>query len=88
MSKSININEVKDQILELPTQLNNEPAVIITDEGLPVMVAISYEKYMSMLETMNILSDPEFKDQLIAGIKEDQEGKRVSWSDAMKELEW
>lgn len=88
MSKSININEVKDQILQLPTQLNDEPAVIITDAGLPVMVAISYEKYMSMLETIEILSDPEFKDQLIAGIKEYQEGKRVSWSDAMKELEW
>ncbi|NES99063.1 MAG: prevent-host-death protein [Sphaerospermopsis sp. SIO1G2] len=88
MSKSININDAKDQLLQLPEQLNNEPAVIITDEELPVMVAISYERYISILETMDILSDPEFKDQLIAGIKEDQEGKRISWSEAMQELEW
>ncbi|BAY24583.1 hypothetical protein NIES2100_43780 [Calothrix sp. NIES-2100] len=87
MSKSININEAKDQLLQLSEQLDNEP-VIITNEGLPVMVAISYERYLSMLETMDILSDPQFKEQLIAGIKEDKEGQRVSWSDAMKELEW
>lgn len=87
MSKSININEAKDQLLQLPEQLEHE-SVIITNEGLPVMVAISYERYISMLETMEILSDPEFKEQLIAGIKEDREGQRVSWSDAMKELEW
>lgn len=87
MSKSININEAKDQLFQLPEQLEHE-SVIITNEGLPVMVAISYERYISMLETMDILSDPEFKEQLIAGIKEDREGQRVSWSDAMKELEW
>ncbi|TAE60019.1 MAG: type II toxin-antitoxin system Phd/YefM family antitoxin [Nostocales cyanobacterium] len=88
MSKSININEAKDQLLQLPKQLDNEPVIIITNEELPVMVAISYDQYISMLETMDILSDQEFKEQLIAGIKEDKQGQRVSWSDAMKELEW
>ncbi|KYC42229.1 prevent-host-death protein [Scytonema hofmannii PCC 7110] len=87
MSKSISITETRNQLLQLPEQLGNEP-IIITDQGSPVMVAISYEQYMSMLETMEILSDTEFKEQLIAGIQEDREGKRVSWSEAMKELEW
>ncbi len=87
MSKSISITESRNQLLQLPEQLGNEP-VIVTNQGLPVMVAISYEQYISMLETMEILSDPEFKEQLIAGIKEDEEGQRVSFSEAMKELEW
>ncbi|KAF3889752.1 MULTISPECIES: type II toxin-antitoxin system Phd/YefM family antitoxin [Nostocales] len=87
MSKSISITDSRNELLQLPEQLGNEP-VIVTNQGLPVMVAISYEQYISMLETMEILSDPEFKEQLIAGIQEDREGQRVSWAEAMKELEW
>ena len=84
---TINIPEERNQLLELTEKLENEP-VIIKDRGQPVMVAISYEQYVSMLETIDILSDREFKEQLIAGIKEDREGKRVSWSDAIKQLCW
>jgi antitoxin YefM len=51
MSKSISITESRNQLLQLPEQLDNEP-VIVTNQGLPVMVAISYEQYISMLETM------------------------------------
>lgn len=87
MSKLISISESRNQLLQLPEQLGDEP-VIVTNQGLPVMVAISYEQYISMLETMEILSDSELKEQLIAGIKEDRKGQRVSWSEAMKELEW
>lgn len=87
MLKSINLTQERSELLKLPEILGNT-TVIISDQGLPIMVAISYDEYISMLETMDILSDPEFKEQLIAGIKEDQEGKRVSFSCAMKELEW
>ena len=87
MSKSINIGKERNQLLQLPEKLEDEP-IIITDQDLPIMVAMSYENYLSLLETIEILSDSEFKEQLIAGIKEDQEGKRVSFDEAMKELEW
>lgn len=85
MLKSINLTQERGELLKLPEILGNT-TVIISDQGLPIMVAISYDEYISMLETMDILSDTEFKEQLIAGIKEDQEGKRVSFSSAMKEL--
>ncbi|MCP2727201.1 type II toxin-antitoxin system Phd/YefM family antitoxin [Limnofasciculus baicalensis] len=62
--------------------------VIITERGQPVMVAISYAQYVSLLETIDILSDREFKEQLIAGIAEDRQGKRVSLSDAIIQLGW
>lgn len=87
MLKSINLTHERNELLKLPETLGDAP-VIIRDQGLPIMVAISYDEYISMLETMDILSDSEFKEQLIAGIKEDQEGKRVSFSSAMEELEW
>ncbi len=84
---TINIPEERNKLLELPEKLENEP-VIITEQGQPVMVAISYAQYVSMLETIDILSDREFKEQLIAGIAEDRQGKRVSWSDAIIQLGW
>ena len=87
MFKSINISKGRNQLLQLPENLENEP-IIITDEDLPIMVAMSYENYQTMLETIEILSDSEFKEQLIAGIKEDKEGKRISFDEAMKQLEW
>jgi antitoxin YefM len=87
MSQSINIASERNQLLQLPEKLDDEP-IIITDQDLPIMVAMSYENYISMLETIEILSDSELKEQLMAGIKEDQEGKRVSFDEAMNQLEW
>jgi antitoxin YefM len=87
MSKSLTLNEVKEKILDLPNDLENEP-VIITDNNKPVIVAISYEKYASLIETLDILADEEFTAQLKEGIKEDLAGERISWEEAQKQLEW
>ncbi|MBZ8182788.1 type II toxin-antitoxin system Phd/YefM family antitoxin [Oscillatoria salina] len=87
MSEFINLASERQRLLELPEKLDNEP-IIITDQGKPVMVALRYEQYESLIETINILADEEFANQLKKGIKEDREGKTVSWEEAKKQLGW
>ncbi len=87
MAKYLTITEARKKLLGLPDELTEEP-IIITKHGKPVMVTISYEQMESLLETLEILADREFSKQLKAGIKQDKEGKTVSWSDAKAKLGW
>ncbi len=63
MSKYLSIKEAKNKREELPSQLNDEP-IIITQEGKPVMMAISYEQYESIMETLSILTEQTFANKL------------------------
>jgi prevent-host-death family protein len=53
MSKYLTITEARRQLLDLPDKLKDEP-VIITKHGKPVMAALSFEQYESLLETLSI----------------------------------
>lgn len=87
MTKYLTITEARKKFLALPDELTDEP-IIITKHGKPVMVTISYEQMESLLETLEILADEEFTSQLKEGIKQDKEGKTLSWSEAKAKLEW
>ena len=87
MAKYLTITEARKKLLGLPDELTEEP-IIITKHGKPVMVTISYEQMESLLETLEILGDKEFSNQLKAGIQQDKEGKTVSWSEAKAKLGW
>ncbi|MGK7928633.1 MAG: type II toxin-antitoxin system Phd/YefM family antitoxin [Spirulina sp.] len=87
MYKTFELSEIGKKIPEFSNSMGEEPIAIV-ENGKPVMVALSYELYASLLETLEILSDAEFSTQLKAGIQEDREGKRVSWEEAKKQLGW
>ncbi len=87
MAKYLTITEARKKLLALPDELTDEP-IIITKHGKPIMVTISYEQMESLLETLEILGDREFSNQLKEGIQQDKEGKTVSWSEAKAKLGW
>ena len=87
MAKYLTITEARKKLLGLPDELTDEP-IIITKHGKPVMVTISYEQMESLLETLEILADREFTTQLKQGIKQDKEGKTISWDKAKEQLGW
>ncbi|MDM9385217.1 type II toxin-antitoxin system Phd/YefM family antitoxin [Chlorogloeopsis sp. ULAP01] len=60
MPKYLTITEARQHLLNLPDELKDEP-VIITKHGKPVMAALSFEQYESLLETLSILGDRSFK---------------------------
>ncbi len=87
MPKYLTITEARQQLLSLPDELSDDP-VIITRHGKPVMVAFSYEQVESILETLDILCDPELAAQLEEGILQDKAGETISWADAKARLGW
>lgn len=85
MLKYLTITEAQEQLLDLPDDLQEDP-IIITKHGKPVMAAISFEKYESLLETLAILSDQEFSQQLQESIAQADRGETISWHHAKLKL--
>lgn len=85
MARFLTITETRKQLLELPDQLADEP-VIVTRHGKPTMVALSYEQYESLLETIEILSDQAFAAQLTTSIAQAESGETLSLESAIASL--
>ena len=85
MPKYLTMSEAQRKFLELPNELTDEP-VIITRNGQTVMAAISYDQLTSLLETLNILADSEFAEQLGESMAQAVRGERVSWKEAKIKL--
>jgi antitoxin YefM len=85
MLKYLTITEAQEQLLDLPDDLKEDP-IIITKHGKPVIAAISFEKYESLLETLEILSDKEFTQELQESIAQGESGETISWNDAKLKL--
>ncbi|GAX39311.1 putative prevent-host-death family protein [Tolypothrix sp. NIES-4075] len=85
MSKYLTITEARRQLLDLPDELNDEPVIIIK-HGKPVMAALSFEQYESLLETLSILSDRNFANQLQESITQAERGEIISWEEAKAKL--
>ena len=86
MPKYLTISEAHQHMLGLPDELTDEP-VVITKQGKPVMVALSYEHFASLLETLEILSESEFANRLKESIAQADRGETVSWEEAKARLE-
>ncbi|WP_228056760.1 hypothetical protein [Microcoleus sp. LEGE 07076] len=70
MSKRLTIAQAQQQRPNLPQELINEP-IIITQDGVPVMAAMSYTHLTELLETLDILTDTEFVAKLRQSITQD-----------------
>jgi antitoxin YefM len=75
----LNYLTIAEAQLQLPELSNNlsEPA-IITQDGKPVIVALSMKQFASLVETMEILSDREFMSEVREGIRQADLGQTIS----------
>ncbi|MEH2389260.1 MAG: type II toxin-antitoxin system Phd/YefM family antitoxin [Nostoc sp.] len=78
MPKYLSITEARRQLLDLPDELKDEP-VIITKHGKPVMAALSFDQFESLLETLAILSDREFAHQLRESREDESEDNIITF---------
>jgi len=75
------------ELTKLPEQLGANPATVaVTRRGKPVLAIITWEDYLSILETLEILSDKDAVEQLRRSIKEVAEGKQIPWIKAKTRL--
>jgi antitoxin YefM len=85
MTRFLTINKARKQLLDLPDQLVDEP-IVITKHGKPAMVALRYEQYESLLETIEILSDPNLMSKLQESIAQADIGQTISLKEAITHL--
>lgn len=85
MPKYLTIDEARVLLPELSEQLKDEPT-IITKEGKPVMITFSIEQFKSLIETIEIIADKEFMQELKQGIKDEKNGEIISLESLKQEL--
>jgi antitoxin YefM len=85
MTRYLTITETRKQLLDLPDQLNDEP-LIITKHGKPAMVALGYEQFESLMETLEVFSDPDLMAALRQSMTQADQGQTISLDDAIAHL--
>ena len=85
--KDMPITEVRDELTSLPEQLTHtHETVTVTRRGKPVLAILPWEEYETLVETLDVLSDPELMATLRQSLKEAKQGKLIPWEQAKKKL--
>lgn len=76
ISRYVPITKAKNDLLELIRQVENiDESIAVTKNGVPAAVILSMEKYTGLLETLEILSDPQTSKSLRTSIRQARKGK-------------
>lgn len=77
MAKILPISEVKARLPELVTGVQErEEEIVVTRNGKPAAMLVSYAEYERLKETLDVLSDPELMRQIRASEAETAAGKK------------
>jgi len=75
LSKYVPITKAKNDLLELIRQIENvDESVAVTKNGVPAAVILSMEKYIGLLETLDILSDEASAKSLRTSMRQARKG--------------
>ena len=87
LTSAMALKAAKNRFSQLPRRVNDSQTVIpITCQGRPVMALMSWEMFESLVDTIEILSDPELMSQINESEKAIAEGRTVPFSEVMAEL--
>jgi len=85
---TIPLSQAKTHLARLLTEVEElGERVTITRSGHPVGVLLSVEEYEGLLETLDILADPELSAAVRQGIEELAEGKLLSHDEVWRDLD-
>ena len=71
MSRTMSINEVRDQLMRLPDALaQSHEAVTVTRRNEPVLAILPWELYEVILETLEVMGDADLMAALRLGIQD------------------
>jgi antitoxin YefM len=85
MPKYLTITEARRRMLELPDTLGAE-SLIITKHGKPVMATMSFEQFESLMETLELLEDGAFADELRSSLRQADQGESLSLDEVAARL--
>jgi prevent-host-death family protein len=87
MIREIPIARARDQLTTLPERLAAEDtAIAVTRRGRPVLAVMTWDLYESIVETLEILGDPELLSQLRRAVTDVDEGHLVEWTQVRGEF--
>ena len=79
----IPITQAKAKLLDMVRQIHDtNDTIAITKNGVPKAVLLSMEKFEGILETIDILADPETMRQLRGSAKDIKEGRLIDIDEA------
>lgn len=85
--KILSITKAREDLPSLVNQAKNDlDEYVITVNGSPAAILLSFDEYESWRETMEILSDPEELKDIRQGEKDIAEGNYVTLEELKKEL--
>ena len=80
------VSTAKAQLLEIIRRIEDEHGkVVITKNGLPKAILISYEDFEGLIETIDILADSVTVEGLRKGLKDVKAGRVVGIDEAFKD---
>jgi len=80
------ITEARNKFMKLPDQTAKDQILAVTKRNKEVMAVMSWELYEGLLETIEVLSDPELIKHLKAALDDVNAGRTHSLSDAYERL--
>jgi PHD/YefM family antitoxin component YafN of YafNO toxin-antitoxin module len=87
MLKDLSISEARHEITSLPERFAENPgAIAVTRRGKPVLAIMPWDFYESIIETIEILGDPDLMSALRQGIKDIEEGRTYSMDEIGQEI--
>ena len=85
--KTITITEGRKELFKIAEEVQKpDTQYIFTIEGKPGVVLMSADEYDSLMETMEILSNPEIMRDIRQAEEDYKKGRNTSWEEVKKEL--
>ena len=86
-TEQMSIAKARAMLSQLPELLRNESqAMAVTRHGKPVMAVMSWDLFESMMETMDIMGDPDLMASLRQSIEDVRAGRLIPLEQAKSEL--
>ncbi len=85
---TLTITQARKALLDLPERLRKSPdkALEITKRGRPVLAVLPWELYESLVESLEVLSDPDMANALRESLEDIKRGRLVTHQEARKRL--
>ncbi len=84
--QKIPITEARNKFMKLPDQTAKDQILAVTRRNKEVMAVMSWELYEGLLETLEVLSDPELIKKLKVAMDDVKAGRTNTLSDTYKRL--
>jgi prevent-host-death family protein len=84
--QKLTITEARNKLMKLPEEAERNEIIAITRRNKEIMALMSWELYEGLLETIEILGDPELMKDLKKGMEQVRSGKTHTIEQARKRL--